>query len=566
MKATLQYNDPFYTGRMNTRDYPLHEIGIIDGFYTYIASDILYVGNTQPNYADPLLTDDGNGYALVEYEGKVLRIDLSVGESPTVIRNLADLSTALGGLGANDYGIVNVYLGVHWEDAANSTVKLFTDDGSKGWVNATSLVSTGGTPKEPTVAEITTFLGTNFTVIDDIRKPLKVTLTSGTSVQKDTIVEMMRTISQAKLRCSSPAVYVSDSGDEYTVIVIGQIYVRGVFGGAGKIKDTANDTTLGVDEKSYTLATTTNAYLLHNDINYGGYKKALVDLAEAIMDMQIDGLRYGSAQPKKESVDFDNLKKSGDGFYWHVAKGTDILPIENSRLAVNLDTITESNGLTANAHPVKRFMIPVRMLYDGTTAKPKYNSLNVEFTLQRVNKVGISDGERWMTFGVQTYHWYDNLTAYGALLSRSLGMSGTDPYAYNAPMTGYSPTVTSLYKTKNLVSFSSIAMPTNRKNQLSGGWNCALLNSTDITKFTKSTPAILKDSLDTTNHISTTTSAGLEAYGLDQYVSVILLIQPSHAYISGEWILDRLNVFLSSDDITWGSGNGWGLRIANKTT
>jgi len=118
-----------------------------------------------------------------------------------------------------------------------------------GWVNTTSILYSGGNVIEPTPDIITTFLNTNFTLIDDIRKPLKISL-SGISdvVKRNQLVEYLRLISYAKLRCISPAKYILYDNKEYLSIIIGQILIRGNFTSSSTIHDTANNTTLSIDK------------------------------------------------------------------------------------------------------------------------------------------------------------------------------------------------------------------------------------------------------------------------------------------------------------------------------
>ncbi len=562
MQVRVGFNDSFPITKFNEKDHPKELTGILDGFFVGLDTYNIKIYNSYTYGTDLLETDDGSSYAIVPFgeagSRSVLKVEMSAGEAPLTAIATADLVSKLG-LGNSTYvGIANIYLGVNYEESGDSKAYIFTDDASVGTVNSTTYVSS-----EMDETTIDTFVAL-FTTIGNVRKVAFADISgAGDIIEYNQYVERLRVLSLAKLRAGGDAKYISyDDGNgarTYELIVIGQIFIKGDYNDSAQTFDSWVGDPLAVDGRNYYLGSADSVYILHDNINYGGYQKALLDLQEQILTMQVDGLLAGKAYPKLRSVNFEHLDR--DDLYFTVAKGAEVLSIDNEYRETKLNSMTTTGALTSNAHMIKRYLIPTRILFD-TTGHLKYPTFNFEFDFERRNISGIVDGDRDLGFVIQVKFW-KYLTS--SLSSRFLLLPSTDPYYSADVMTG-SITNQMTYKSRQALSFGSFGTA-KTKNSIKGGFKIGYMNQTDINNFENRDPEDLGASYDLVNQ---EVSSGVNEYGTLNFVMILIWCKLNESYIDGEWYVNRINSFMSSDETAFTSltgntdpdGRGWGLRMA----
>lgn len=588
MDVRVEYSDSFPINQFNQKDFYVLEAGVLDGFFLYPNSGALEIGNSHAVMAYE--TDDGNSYATIpdshSGNGVLLKVILSNAEAPLNPVNVFgsgafSTTLAFNYSHARTVGIANVYLGVHYDSGGEAKSYIFIDDGSDGttsdsnWVDVPLLTVSS----ELTTSAIDSFLSAYYggSTVNEILQPIRVTtnvLSTYTAAQYNQIIERLRLLAQAKLRASGNSKYISydDGGGSgaqvYECIVIGQIFVTDAFAAGANFVDSWDNTDLGTDARNYYNAVGTYAYILHNDVNYGSYQKALLDLQTQILNMNITGLYSGLATPKPKSVGFDELSR--DDLYYYVAPSTSIISIDSDREKRDLFVMPERSYVsgTTDTHMIKRYMIPTRALYDSSGTYIKYNCLNFDFNIHRVNLATVTDGVRYLRWALKAYLWFPNTTSapYGQLSSQQIYLSAGDPYRDGVSVPAPRFPMLGTYKTKQLASFASTSVAIHRHSQITGGFRSRFLNTTNMALFQTypEKPDNISDTLDITTHKHTTYYAdGLELYGMSEYVVLILALAPSHTYVSGEWEVNRINLFLSdADDLGDNEGHGWGLRIA----
>jgi len=84
---------------------------------------------------------------------------------------------------------------------------------------------------------------------------------------------------------------------------------------------------------------------------------------DSLLNININGITYGTANPKIKSVGFSHLDSD---LYFYVAKGADVLPIDSTYYNKNLedmnDPLSINNTYKGKTHIIKRYFIPINVI------------------------------------------------------------------------------------------------------------------------------------------------------------------------------------------------------------